>query len=107
VPLVLVCAGADIGFHLLVASLGAIGGLYEHSGYDFAARLPKGAGFWARPMAGLEGLITSKAHAEHHRRSNVSFSDGFGSPGLCDTIFRTRWDLAEDPMPPARKRELS
>jgi hypothetical protein len=58
-------------------------------------------------MAGLEGLITSKAHAEHHRRSNVSFSDGFGSPGLCDTIFRTRWDLAEDPMPPARKRELS
>lgn len=96
VPLVLVAAGADIAFHLVVASLGAIGGLYEHSGYDFAARLPKRAGFWSRPLAVLDTLITSKAHAEHHRRSNVSFSDGFGSPGICDTIFKTRWDLASD-----------
>jgi hypothetical protein len=26
----------------------------------------------------------------------VSFSDGFGSPGICDTIFTTRWDLVGD-----------
>jgi sterol desaturase/sphingolipid hydroxylase (fatty acid hydroxylase superfamily) len=107
VPLVLVFAGADITFHLAIASLGAIGGLYEHSGYDFAVRLPNSAGFWSRPLAVLENLITSKAHAEHHRRSNVSFSDGFGSPGICDTIFGTRWDLAQDPMAPARKQALS
>ena len=39
-PLALIGAGADVSFHLTVAaSLGAIGGLYEHSGYDFAVRL--------------------------------------------------------------------
>ncbi len=106
VPLVLVGAGADITFHLVVASLGAIGGLYEHSGYDFAVRLPKARGFWARPLAVLDTLITSKAHGEHHRRSVVSFSDGFGSPGICDTIFKTRWDLAPDPLAEARGRAL-
>jgi sterol desaturase/sphingolipid hydroxylase (fatty acid hydroxylase superfamily) len=95
IPLALVGAGADVAFHLIVASLGALGGLYEHSGYDFAAQAPK------ERAPGLKGLatawffaaITSKAHGEHHRRSNVSFSDGFGSPGICDTIFKTRWDL--------------
>ena len=82
VPLVLIGGGGtDLRFHVLVVSLGAIGGLYEHSGYDFAPLLKRGA------------LISSHAHSEHHRRWRVSFSDGFGSPGLCDTIFRTRWDL--------------
>jgi sterol desaturase/sphingolipid hydroxylase (fatty acid hydroxylase superfamily) len=95
VPLALVGAGADVSFHLTVACLGAIGGLYEHSGYDFSVRLrpPNGTGF--RPLAWLSHLATSKAHGEHHRRSNVSFSDGFGSPGICDTICKTRWDMAE------------
>ncbi len=106
VPLVLVSAGADIAFHCVVAGLGAIGGLYEHSGYDFAARLPRRAGFWSRPLAVLDTSITSKAHAEHHRRSNVSFSDGFGSPGICDTIFKTRWDLARDPIAESRGQVL-
>jgi sterol desaturase/sphingolipid hydroxylase (fatty acid hydroxylase superfamily) len=90
VPLVLIGAGADISFQLLAASLGALGGLYEHSGYDFAVRLPR-ENFL---LAFLAQLVTSKAHGEHHRRSNVSFSDGFGSPGICDTFFKTRWDLA-------------
>ncbi|HUB62998.1 MAG TPA: sterol desaturase family protein [Methylocella sp.] len=97
VPLALVGAGADVPFHLIVASLGAIGGLYEHSGYDFAVRFAKSnrSGSQLQPHAWLATLVTSKAHGEHHRRSNVSFSDGFGSPGICDTIFKTRWDLAE------------
>ncbi|HUI20101.1 MAG TPA: sterol desaturase family protein [Methylocella sp.] len=96
-PLALAGAGADVFFHLLVASLGAVGGLYEHSGYDFAVRLPKGDGSGSRiqPLAWVAAAVTSKAHGEHHRRSNVSFSDGFGSPGICDTIFKTRWDLVE------------
>lgn len=96
VPLALIGAGADLSFQLIAASLGAIGGLYEHSGYDFAVHLPKEikSGSSYQPLALLALLITSKAHGEHHRRSNVSFSDGFGSPGICDTIFKTRWDLA-------------
>lgn len=96
VPLVLIGAGADMSFQLAAASLGALGGLYEHSGYDFAVRLPReffSAGRF-QPLAILALLITSKAHGEHHRRGNVSFSDGFGSPGICDTFFKTRWDLA-------------
>jgi len=97
VPLTLIGAGADVLFHLTAASLGAIGGLYEHSGYDFAVRLPQPnrSGSRLQPLDWLSHLVTSKAHGEHHRRSNVSFSDGFGSPGICDTIFKTRWDLAD------------
>jgi len=40
-------------------------------------------------------LVSSHAHGEHHRVGDVSFSDGFGSPGICDTLFATRWDLVE------------
>jgi len=103
VPLALVGAGADVSFHLTAASLGALGGLYEHSGYDFAARLRQDdkPGARSRLNAFLAQLISSKAHGEHHRRGNVSFSDGFGSPGICDTVFKTRWDLAG---PPGRRR---
>lgn len=96
IPLVLIGAGGDTAFNLLVASLGAVGGLYEHSGYDFAAHLPKakGGGFRQELLRFIGLLVTSKAHGEHHRVGNVSFSDGFGSPGICDTVFKTRWDLA-------------
>lgn len=99
VPLALIGGGgSDILFHCLVASLGAFGGLYEHSGYDFAAPLPKS--WLGRTLPGVAAvvatLITSKAHAEHHRRGSVSFSDGFGSPGICDTWFGTCWDKVGD-----------
>jgi sterol desaturase/sphingolipid hydroxylase (fatty acid hydroxylase superfamily) len=97
-PLVLVGGGGgDILFHVMVAGLGAFGGLYEHSGYDFAAPLRETRFYKAVPWLGaiIAGQITTKAHAEHHRRSNVSFSDGFGSPGICDTAFSTRWDKVE------------
>ncbi|MCI0465809.1 MAG: sterol desaturase family protein [Beijerinckiaceae bacterium] len=101
VPLALIGAGADILFHLTAASLGAIGGLYEHSGYDFAVPLRRKSelGTGLKLQGFLAQLISSKAHGEHHRRSNVSFSDGFGSPGICDTLLRTRWDLAATGTP--------
>ncbi len=103
-PLMIVRAGSDVLFHLLIAGLGAVGGLYEHSGYDFSVRLPRGlGGVKGRFLDALAGFVTSKAHAEHHRRSNVSFSDGFGSPGICDTAFATRWDLVGDRGQPRRK----
>jgi sterol desaturase/sphingolipid hydroxylase (fatty acid hydroxylase superfamily) len=99
-PLVLVGGGGgDILFHILVAGLGAFGGLYEHSGYDFAVslRATRFYAAWPRLGALIAAAITSKAHAEHHRRTNVSFSDGFGSPGICDTVFSTRWDMVKSP----------
>src|SRR3569833_736786 len=78
--------GSDVLFHMLTMGLCVIGGLYEHSGYDFGS-LRQGA---LRFLP--ESLISSHAHGQHHRRSSVSFSDGFGSPGLCDTLLGTRWD---------------
>jgi len=83
-PLVMIGGGGScIFFHSLLVVLGAFGGLYEHSGYDFGSAFP---GFFAE-------LFSSQAHAQHHKRFQVSFSDGFGSPGLMDWICGTRWDL--------------
>lgn len=96
VPLVLIGGGgSDMLFHLLVPSFAAIGGLYEHSGYNFAAAINGPlVSRWTRVLSRLPAsVISSHAHGEHHRRWTVSFSDGFGSPGLCDRIFSTRWDL--------------
>ena len=71
---------------------GAFGGLYEHSGYDFSVKLAQSDNALARFVA---SRISSKAHAEHHSRGNVSYSDGFGSSNICDTVFKTRWDLVK------------
>lgn len=96
IPLIAIGGGsASLEFQLLLSGLGAIGGLYEHSGYDLSVwdrgkASPRRASLFLRIAV---SAISSHAHGEHHRRSRVSFSDGFGSPGLCDTIFRTRWDL--------------
>lgn len=101
VPLALVGGGGSgITFHSLVAGLGAIGGLYEHSGYDLSVNLR--AGGKANRDGSEQALLSTiaskfldnRSHAQHHVRGNVSFSDGFGSPGISDTIFGTRWDLA-------------
>ena len=83
-------AGADLTFHFFAVAAGAFGGLYEHSGYDFSVKLAASGHPLARFVA---GRISSKAHAEHHSRGNVSYSDGFGSSNICDTVFKTRWDL--------------
>ena len=92
VPLVVIGGGtSNLGFQLLVACLGAVGGLYEHSGYDFAVAPKIAVRRWYSLMPA--SLVSSHAHGEHHRRFRVSFSDGFGSLGLCDLVFRTRWDL--------------
>lgn len=98
-PLALVGGGGrDVLFHALIAGTGAIGGLYEHSGYDFSllAGKPANPGFvarWPGVARLLRDFLDNRAHSEHHVRANVSFSDGFGSPGICDTLFGTRWDL--------------
>ena len=97
-PLALIGGGgSDILFHSMIAGLGAVGGVYEHSGYDFAALLPREriAARTPRLIKMVGALITSHSHGEHHARGNVSFSDGFGSPGVCDSVFGTRWDQVE------------
>lgn len=93
--------GSDILFHTLVAGLGALGGVYEHSGYDFGTELrqppPQGhdgkRSLWMVVSSVAAAALDNRAHSEHHIRANVSFSDGFGSPGICDWMFGTRWDL--------------
>jgi sterol desaturase/sphingolipid hydroxylase (fatty acid hydroxylase superfamily) len=107
-PLVLIGGGgSDLLFHIIIMGLGAVGGLYEHSGFDFARSLrgekaTPARTFWSNLLA---DKLSSHAHAEHHRRSNVSFSDGFGSSGICDTVFRTRWDLADGAAAPPQGAE--
>lgn len=99
IPLAVVGAGgSNLIFHALVVSAGAFGGLYEHSGYDFSLSLRErpGASLAARLRLFIAKLISSEAHAAHHTRGAVSFSDGFGSSNICDTLFRTRWDLVAD-----------
>lgn len=94
IPLTLIGGGgSDVLFHSAVVTGGAFGGLYEHSGYDFGWKLRE-AGGW-RAIVGK--MLSSEAHAAHHARGNVSFSDGFGSSSICDTLFRTRFDLAPNP----------
>ena len=91
-PLALIGGGgSDLVFHTVMVVSGAFGGLYEHSGYDFSLGLRDSGGGWLR--AALAKMTSSEAHAAHHVRGNVSFSDGFGSPSLCDTLFGTRFDL--------------
>lgn len=96
IPLALIGGGGvDVFFHSLVVSAGAFSGLYEHSGYDFSRSLRARAhGSMGGVWRVLAKMISSEAHAAHHSRGNVSFSDGFGSSNICDTIFRTRWDLS-------------
>ena len=103
-PLALIGGGgSDILFQSMIAGLGAVGGVYEHSGYDFAVLLPKAAIAERMPrlVTTVAGLISSHAHGQHHAKGNVSFSDGFGSPAVCDTMFGTRWDKVE-----ARERSV-
>ncbi|KAJ5131929.1 hypothetical protein N7448_006087 [Penicillium atrosanguineum] len=110
VPLILVGGGGvDIRFHYLVAGLGSMGGVYEHSGYDFGVLL-QSLGEQSNSMDKakdsklhvplsltwiLGGILDNRSHGEHHAQANVSFADGFGSPGICDTLFGTRFNLSQ------------
>src|SRR5208283_723035 len=95
IPLAFVPLGSNFWVHALVVTSGAFGGLYEHSGYDFARALRERQEGRApgRLRLALAKMVSSEAHAAHHSRGNVSFSDGFGSSNICDTLFRTRFDL--------------
>jgi len=98
-PLILIGGGGmNFVFHALIVSAGAYGGVYEHSGYDFGLVLRKAEG-WRRILG---EMLSTQAHGSHHTRGNVSFSDGFGSSNICDTLFKTRWDLA-----PGRERQTA
>lgn len=66
----------DAFFNVMAIALGSVGGMYEHSGYNFFPNLP--------------GLSTI-AHGMHHARYNCSFSDGVGSSNLMDKAFRTSY----------------
>ncbi|KAJ3081096.1 hypothetical protein HK100_009979 [Physocladia obscura] len=54
--------------------IGTIGGVYEHSGYNFWPGVP-----------GLDTVV----HYAHHSKHNCSFADGFGAPSVLDPWFGT------------------
>ncbi|KAH8810992.1 hypothetical protein F5884DRAFT_819432 [Xylogone sp. PMI_703] len=97
VPLALIGGGgSDILFHTLIVTMGAFGWVYEHSGYDLMVLLPPECNLavrWPGIAQIIRNVVDNRSHREHHMQGNVSFADGFGSPGICDTFFRTRWDL--------------
>eukprot|EP00871_Galdieria_phlegrea_P004855 jgi/Galph1/5370/GphlegSOOS_G4092.1 len=74
IPLCLI--RSDMFFDALAPCLGAVGGLYEHSGYNFF------------PV--FETLSTF-AHTMHHVRYNCSYSDGVGSTNLMDNALHTTY----------------
>lgn len=59
---------------VLMLPIGALGGLYEHSGYNFI------------PM--IDSLDT-RTHGLHHANYNCSFADGFGSTNILDPFLGT------------------
>ena len=59
---------------IAILPVGAFGGLYEHSGYNF--------------FEGIAALDT-KVHAMHHRFYNCSFADGVGAPSVLDAMMGT------------------
>lgn len=75
-PLFLASSWMDLRLHSVILSLGTIGGIYEHSGYNF--------------FPFFESFSTM-AHFMHHSRYNCSFSDGFGSPCMMDSLLKTSY----------------
>ena len=71
-PLILIGGGgSDILFHVVTMGLGVIGGLYEHSGYDFGLARKDAPVTLAGRLLRLipASFISSHAHGQHHRRS--------------------------------------
>lgn len=68
---------------IAILPLGAFGGLYEHSGYNF--------------FEGIAALDTT-VHGLHHRFYNCSFADGVGAPSILDTAMGTSCNAG----PPAK-----
>lgn len=59
---------------VLMLPVGTLGGLYEHSGYNFFPML---------------GVLDTRTHGLHHTHHTCSFADGFGSTNLLDHLFQT------------------
>lgn len=61
-------------FCTTIFPLGAFGGLYEHSGYNFFPNIP---------------ALDTTVHGLHHIYYHCSFADGVGSPSVLDRLFET------------------
>lgn len=75
-PLTVLSTFSLCGPRFCIAALpvAALGGLYEHSGYNF--------------FEGIQVLDTT-AHALHHRMWGCSFADGVGAPSIVDPFMGT------------------
>lgn len=71
--------------------LGALGGLYEHSGYNFFGKhIP---------------FLDTRVHGLHHLHYTCSFADGVGAPSIFDSTFHTVC-ASLGPMPAASNKLL-
>ena len=59
---------------VVVLPFGGLGGLYEHSGYNFFPNIK---------------VLDTTVHGQHHRMWNCSFADGVGTTSLMDSTFGT------------------
>lgn len=59
---------------VIMLPIGALGGLYEHSGYNFFPAVD---------------FLDTRTHGLHHAFHNCSFADGFGSTNLLDPFLKT------------------
>ena len=76
VPVMVVCA-LNLSDRFTVITLlpsGTIGGILEHSGYNFLPQFT---------------LTDTAPHARHHRMKNCSYADGFFAPNILDNVFET------------------
>mmetsp|Transcript_1647 Transcript_1647/g.3501 ORF Transcript_1647/g.3501 Transcript_1647/m.3501 type:complete len:291 (+) Transcript_1647:446-1318(+) len=84
IPFAFVSHLSSDSFTIVLAGIGAIGGAYEHSGYNF----------WPQ----ITPLDTS-LHIAHHLQWNCSFSDGVGSTNVMDKLCGTAADTRlTDPL---------
>lgn len=72
VPLAIVSQFSLHYVGVLSLPLGCVGGLLEHSGYNFAPHVK---------------LLDTTAHKLHHEQLRCSFSDGVGSTNFMDEVF--------------------
>lgn len=77
-PLIMIGCNNSVIVNCLILSLGMLGGLYEHSGYDLSRLNIYGC-----------SILENRYHYKHHIYLKYNYSNGFGSPGVIDYIFGT------------------
>lgn len=87
IPLIIIGNNNNLFINILIISSGMLGGVYEHSGYDFSK-------IFKNKFIG--NFFNNKLHFIHHKKLKVNFSNGFGSTSISDRIFKTTIKCIEE-----------